>query len=496
MEIKDIANMQAQRGSKEAVKSSDINTKTIEETSTKCREFIEDNSRSYRDMTPDMKRSAIRSLVYEYVLKNKPLVKGFMLDNGEPDTNKLIERLTNDITDRGKLTAPIEDPEISEIRVNGREIKVESHGKIRDLLDTNGEVVRFDSPEEQEVVIKTLIGDAKLTPKDAILSARTVEGYRVEAIHKSAVSEDPRDNNNNGYHAFVLRKFDDYKPQLEDIIVKNKSFSDDMGRVLELAAVGNLTFWTVGATGSGKTTTNNAILQKRETNSRMILIQNPSEIDARVRDEITGRVVNDVLHLEARTVENPSPHDPTVENLMVACNRLSPEIISVGEIRRPSEFKLMYDIGLDGHPCNATFHSDSTVKALKRFLAEYLTASPGEPAELVLETLTEQVDLIITQMKLRDGKRKILQISEITGVSESNRLEPTYNDLYVFEPSGINEYDDNGKLVEITGRHVRVGKISESMCNKLALAGVPRSKYEFLTTEPDGKEETYTGILS
>lgn len=495
MELNDIVQMQNQRGSKESIRSTDTKTKNFDEVSAKCREYIEENSKRYKDKTPEGKKAVIKGLVVEYVMKYKPLVNGFILEGNEPDTNGLTDRLSNDITDRGKLTAPIEDPSVSEIRVNGREIKVERKGKIYDLTDTNGDVVRFDSIEEQEIVIKTLLGDVKLTPKDAIVSGRTIEGYRIEAVHSSAVSEDPRDNRNDGYHAFVLRKFSDDKPSLEDI-VPWKTFSDDMARLLALMSIGNLTYWIVGATGSGKTTTSNAVLQKRENDSRMILIQNPSEMDARVRDSVTGRVTNDVLHLEARTIENPTVHDPTIENLMVACNRLSPEVISIGEIRRPQEFKLGYDIGLDGHPWNVTFHSSSTLRAIKRFMSQYMTASQGEPADLVMETLTEQVDFVVTQMKMRDGKRRVVQISEVLGVDPEVPTLPLYQDIYLFKPDRINEYDSEGKLKTITGKHVRVGKISDAMCEKLAMAGIPERMYKFLTEEPDGKEETYTGIIS
>lgn len=492
MEMKDIANLQSQRGSKVIADSTKSNIKTLEEIEARCREHIENNAKQYRNKAANEKKEAIRSLVVEYVLQKKPLVEGFVTDANEPDTSRLIEKLVQDITDRGKLTSPLDDPSVSEIRLNGREIKIERSGKIYNLTDSDGNVVRFNNVEEQEVILKTLMGDKKLTPLDAIQSARTSEGYRIEAIHSSAVSPDPRDHSNDGYHVAVIRKFSENKPSLTDL-VPNGTLTDDMAKLLKLCAIGDFTFWTVGPTGCGKTTMNNAIINCMTGASRMILIQNPSEIDARQRDPLTGRIVNDVVHLEATSVENPTKHDPTEENLMVACNRLSPDKISIGEIRRPQEFKLGYDIGLDGHPWNVTFHSFDTASALRRYMSQCLACSSGESPEMLLEVISSQVDLIITCKKLKDGSRKIIQISEVIDTNGEGTT-PKYNDIYRFIPDRRNEYDANGNLTKITGKHVRVGKISDKLCEKLAMAGVREEHYEFFTRDLDQLYvETYKG---
>lgn len=78
-------------------------------------------------------------------------------------------------------------------------------------------------------------------------------------------------------------------------------------------------------------------------------MQNPSEIDLRAKDD-TGRVYNDIIHLEAREIDNPSPTDPTMANMMDITLRLSPVLVILGEIRTDQEYAQAMKILLAGHP--------------------------------------------------------------------------------------------------------------------------------------------------
>lgn len=341
--------------------------------------------------------------------------------------------------------------------------------------------------------MRKLLGDVRLTPKDAIVNARTLEGYRIAAVHSSAMSPDPQDPTGDQYHAFVLRKFNKVKMNLGDIVRKN-TLSDNMARLLALAPAGGLTFFTVGPTASGKTTTNNAILQAVPATTRTVLLQNPSEIDLRFKDA-SGRVYNDVLHLEARDIENPSPNDPTMANLMDHTLRLSPTFVCFGELRTNKEFKMGMKIMQAGHPINCTFHAESSDGAISRFLTAYLAESGNEPSHLALKSVTDLVHLIICQKIMRDGSRRIIQISEVLGTQPDNRERAALNDLYIFDIDKEPEYDENGNVVKIHGTHRRVGKISPRMIRKFQLEGVAQSRYDFLLNDPDPTEvETYTGL--
>lgn len=490
MDSRRLIEIQSERGAKSIGK--ETTQKSLDSVINECRRYIQDNSDSYRDLEPERKRGVIKELIIKYVMNNSVLVDGYVDENNRPDTNKLIDKLTEDITDYGILTAAMLNPDVYEIRANGKEIKVEIAGHVQDLRDRDGNIVSFESTEQQDIIIRKLLGDIRLTPKDALVNGRTVEGYRIAAVHSSALSPDPMDPTGEMYHAFVLRKFKQSKMGLSDI-VKFGTLSDNMARLLSLLPKGGLTWFTVGPTASGKTTLNNAILQEVPATTRTVLIQNPSEIDLRFRDN-SDRVYNDVLHLEAKDKDNPTPQDATMQNLMAHTLRLSPTFVCFGELRTNAEFKLGMQIAQAGHPINCTFHAESSMGAIRRFLTAYLAESGNEPSELALMTLTDLVHIIVVQKIMRDGTRKIIQISEVRGVSEHNANLADLNDLYIFELSDDTEYDEAGNVKKIHGKHKRVGELSARTIRKLRLEGVNPSQYDFIVKKvSELEEEEYTG---
>lgn len=491
MESKDLLELQTQRGAKIAA-GGDTSTRTIEAVISDCRKAIEEQSDKYRDLNPLDKKDKIKEIIIDFVMDTKPLVAGYIDGENKPDTLKLVDKLVEDITDYGILSQAMMDPNVYEIRCNGKELKVEISGHVQDLLDKEGNVVSFDNPEQQEIIMRKILGDVRLTPKDALVNARTLEGFRVAAVHSSAMSPDPADPTGDAYHAFVLRKFKKSKMKLGDIVRFN-TLSDNMARTLSLCCTGGLAFFTVGPTASGKTTTNNAILQAMPSTTRTILAQNPSEIDLRFKDA-SGRVYNDVLHLEATEKENPTASDPTMKNIMDHMLRLSPTFVALGEIRSNGEFKQAMKILQAGHPVNSTYHAESSSGAIKRFLTAYLAESGNEPSHLALATLTELVNMIIVQKIMRDGSRRIIQITEVVGVDPKNPEAALLNDLYIYDIDREPEYDEAGNVKKIYGTHRRVGKLSDRTIRKFQLEGIAKSRYDFLLKDVNRAEvETYTG---
>ena len=329
-----------------------------------------------------------------------------------------------------------------------------------------------------------------MSPKDTLANARTVEGYRIAAVHHSAIAMDTLVQSNNGYNYAVIRKFKKNKMPIQQL-VKFKTLSDNMAKFLGTMIEGGSTFLTVGPTASGKTTTNQSILDTTPNDLRTLLIQNPSEIDLARRDG-TGRVINNVIHLEARSIENPTESDPTMENFMNQALRLSPTFISFGELRSDGEFARAMTAALAGHSFNCTFHAEDSYGAMMRYATAY-SAGSGSDRETVIINLTGVVNFIIVQKIMRDGTRKILQITEVLGTKKDDKSEPELNDLYIYDV-GETIYDENKNIVSITGTHKRVGKLSDASVKKFKLNGVDPDKYSFLLDEPNDYEvETYTG---
>ena len=493
MTTKELLELQTKRSAKSGTGGINVaESSTYDSVLSDCRKFIEEHSVQYRDLYPAQKREKIKEIITDFVMDTKPVVEGFKDESNLPDTQKLSNKLIEDILNYGILTNAMEDESVFEIRANGQEIKVEKNGRVVDLTDNTGKIISFESPEQQEIIMRKLMGDARLTPKDQLVNSRTLEGFRIAAVHSSAMSPDPQDPTAPKYHSFVLRKFKKSKMDLGQI-VQFKTLSDNMARLLALCPAGGLTFFTVGPTASGKTTTNNAILQAVPATTRTVLIQNPSEIDLRFKDD-TGRVYNDVLHLEAKEEENPTPTDATMENIMDHTLRLSPTFVCLGEIRSNKEFKQAMKIMQAGHPINTTFHAESSEGAVQRFLTAYLATSGNEPSHLALRTLTGLVNLIIVQKIMRDGKRRIIQISEVVGVDPNDQEKPLINDLYIFDIDKDPELNPDGTVKEIHGTHKRVGKLSDRLVRKFKLEGVADRRFDFMMKELSNTEvETYTG---
>ena len=258
MNIDRFAEITSARGA--SFKVSEVNKKTFEYTLTECRKYINERSDQYRNLD-EGRRDKIKELILRFVNNAKYLVEGYETEDNKLDAAKLIEALTDNIQNYGILTEAMNDPDIFEIRGNGKEIWVEQGGRCQQLRDSSGNIVRFESAEQQETILRKMLGDVRLSPKDAIVNARTVEGYRLAVVHSSATGDDPEvDVSEDKYHIFVLRKFKKVKMDLGDI-AKKKTMSDGMARLLALFMRGGLTFFTCGPTASGKSTTNNAIIR-------------------------------------------------------------------------------------------------------------------------------------------------------------------------------------------------------------------------------------------
>lgn len=499
MEKQRLLELQTQRGTR--IIGSEANIKTFDSVVNECRKIIQDKSEIYRNLGPETRHEKIRSLIISYVmsLEKHALVDGFYTEEDKKlETNLLIDRLTQSILDYDILTDAMRDPDVYEIRSNGKEIKVEIAGRCKDLKDRDGRVVSFTSPEQQLTIIRKLMGDVRLSAKDAVVNARTVEGYRMAVVHSSALGDDPGAPDAPKYHAFVLRKFAKKKMDLSDV-VKKGTMSDNMARFLSLMMAGGLTFFTCGPTASGKSTTNNAILQYVPYDTRVVLLQNPSEIDLRMKDE-SGRVYNDCIHLEYREIANPGPNDPTSTNLMAQILRFSPTFVCFGEWRSNQEFKLGIQIAQAGHPINSTLHAHTAEGAVTRIQTAYLAESGNEPASLALKDITDVVDIIVIQKIMRDGTRKVLDISEVGGVSKDNQDKPEIMPLFKFVIDGDPEYNPDGSVKNIKGHHVRVGKLSDALVEKMKIEGIASSRMDFMLTEPKKdssgeyiEKETYTG---
>lgn len=449
-------------------------TITFKEALELCQKFITKvATHAFRhESDPVKKREITKSYLNEFVDSQQPSVEGFS------NLFELKRALTDEITHYGPITKAMEDPRIDEIRANGPD---------QIFVETEGKTIKWEQQfldrEHMERIISKLVGVSKvrLTPKIPMVNARTIEGYRVNATHAEI---SPYDN-----PAFVIRKFSK-KSITPEVMIKNESFSVNMFNLLSLIPKANLSWITVGPTGSGKTTLNEILVKEIDPLSRIITIENPSEMRLVRREGNSehGPVINDVLQYESVPDEDDSS-PATMENLLINAMRQSPHWIGPGELRSPGEFATALRAAQTGHYFFTTLHAEGDREAIYRFLTAYLMVS-NEPAELALRNICSAVKFVIFQEKLADGTRKITSISEILG---SDGLEPIVNPIYQFVCDDVLEEEGTHKVLKIIGRHKRVGTLSEKVQQSMLKAGIKRSRFEFLTQPPEEDEtEVYT----
>lgn len=420
-----------------------------------------------RENDPSRKREMTKSYINEFVDAQKPVVEGYF------ELVELKQALINEITHYGPITKAMEDPLIDEIRINGTEqIFVESGGKTLPWDQ------HFIDREHLERIISKLLGVSKvrLTPKIPMVNARTIEGYRVNATHADISPYD--------MPAVVIRKFSK-KSITPEMMLRNESFSVNMFKLLSLLPKADLSWITVGPTGSGKTTLNEMMVKEINPLSRIITIENPSEMRLLQREGNSehGRVINDVLQYES-VPDDDDASPATMENLLINAMRQSPHWIGPGELRTPGEFATALRAAQTGHFFFTTLHAEGDREAIYRFLTAYLMAS-NEPAELALRNICSAVKFIVFQEKLADGTRKVTSISEVLG---SEGLEPIVNPIYRFVSEDVLEEEGTHRVLKIIGKHKRVGMLSEKVQQTMIKAGIKRSRFEFLT-KPPGKDE-------
>jgi len=447
---------------------------TLEEAVRQCQAYINKVATYYYRQVEDVKvkREMTERYIMEYVDTEKPDVEGF------EELVTLKEALIEEITQYGPITDAMDDPEIDEVRANApNQIFIEKHGKTY-FWDKS-----FNDREHMEKVITKLIRASKvrLTPKNPMVNARTIEGSRVNATHASISPY--------GNPAFVIRKFKTTRISPKKMIEHN-SFSINMFKLLTLIPRADLSWLTVGPTGSGKTTLNEMLVKQIDPLCRIITIENPSELRLlRYEDDNpSGKILNDVLQYESVSEDNLDSSSATMENLLINSMRQSPHWIGPGELRAPSEFATALRAAQTGHYLFTTLHAEGDQEAIFRFLTAYLSAS-NEPAELALRNICAALKFIIFQERLADGTRKITSISEVRG---ANGLTPIIEQIYKFECLDVDEDPETGKVTRIVGKHKRVGAISKELEQKMLKSGIKRSKFEFLTRPvSDSEEEEY-----
>lgn len=467
-----------------------------------CRSYITQNrSKEYEkgNMDPSQRTSHITDLVSQFVDNHKIRVKGYIRSDGTSDAVRLLQDLEDAVTGVSVLRLALEDPDVDEIQINDKDTIYVSKGGVLVLYrDKENRVLRFSSNDEVATVITKLIDDGEgnvpqLTDGYALLNAKThKEQYRLNAVHHSANTQD-KPPYNFPITNVTLRKFKETKLKIEDII-RSGACTAQMGRFLTALGRAQLKLFCVGPTGSGKTTLLNIIAEGIPRTKRVILIQNPSEITLIDRDPVTRANRWNAVHHEAQDIppDRVTPQSPTMVNLISNALRETPDILLLGESRTADEFEQALRAMQTGQLIMGTFHAASALEATGRFATEL--SSKGGSIEVYRQIACDVLDIIIAQFRYPDGRRRIIEISEVLGVNPDG--SPNINTLFEFKETGRVTKNKEG-LDEVEGNFVQTGRMSPQMVRKFFRAGVSAHELaEFMTAEMQAEYKVTLPTLS
>ncbi len=312
----------------------------------------------------------------------------------------------------------IEDPEITEIMINGTDhIFIERGGR---MLPVHR---HFLKKEKLEDVIQQMVAGSnrvvnELTP---IADARLPDGSRVNVVLHPVALNGP---------AVTIRKFPD-KPFTMNDLIRFGALDKAAAVFLQKLVKAKYNLFISGGTGSGKTTFLNALSAYIPADERVITIEDNAEL------QIAG--INNLVSLEARNANMEGCREITIRDLIKASLRMRPNRIIVGEVRGEEAIDLLqaYNTGHDGSI--STGHGNSPADMLNR-LETMVLMGIDLPLAAIQRQIASGIDILIHLGRMRDKSRKVLEITEIIGMGKDSIV---LNPLYEFIETGE---DANGKV--------------------------------------------------
>lgn len=339
---------------------------------------------------------------------------------------ELIEEISDELIGYGPITALLEDPEVSEIMVNGPyQIYVEKKGK----LSLTGIYFRDDAHVLQ--VIEKIVSPLgrRVDESSPMVDARLPDGSRVNAIIAPLSLVGP---------TITIRKFPQNRLQIEDLI-KFGSLTEEMAKFLDACVKSRLNIFISGGTGSGKTSLLNVLSSFIPHDERIVTIEDAAELQL---------LQEHVVSLETRPPNIEGKGAISIRDLVKNSLRMRPDRIVIGEVRGGEALDMLQAMNTGHDGSLATGHSNSPREMLSRLETMVLMAGMDLPIRAIREQIAGAVDLIIQQSRLKDGSRKVVNISEVIGIEGETIVT---QDLFYFEQAGT---DTAGKVL---GRHKTTG---------------------------------------
>ncbi|MEH6623313.1 MAG: CpaF family protein [Dietzia maris] len=323
---------------------------------------------------------------------------------------RLITDVQADVLGHGPLEKMLDDPEITEIMVNGPDmIFVERAGQL------TRHPSRFASEEHLRQVIERIVSriGRRVDESSPLVDARLADGSRVNAVIPPLAV--------NG-SSLTIRKFSKDPFKVHDLI-RFGTLTPEMSELLQACVEARLNIIVSGGTGSGKTTLLNVLSSYIPEGERIVTIEDAVELQLQQ---------DHVVRLESRPANIEGRGEITIRELVRNSLRMRPDRIVVGEVRGGETLDMLQAMNTGHDGSLSTVHSNSPRDAIARLETLVLMAGMDLPLRAIREQIASAVDVIIQLTRLRDGTRRVTAVTEVQGMEGQT---VTLQDAFLFDYS-------------------------------------------------------------
>ena len=334
------------------------------------------------------------------------------------DRERLVTEVQHEVFGLGPLELLLKDPEISDILVNTHsQVYIERHGR---LEKTD---VRFRDDAHLMQIIERIVSRVgrRVDESSPMVDARLPDGSRVNAIIPPLALDGP---------VVSIRRFGADPLTMKDLIQFN-SIPEPVAEVLKACVKSRLNILVSGGTGAGKTTLLNCLSNYIPENERILTIEDSAELKLQQEH---------VVRLETRPPNIEGTGMVTQRDLVRNALRMRPDRIVLGEVRGGEALDMIQAMNTGHDGSISTIHANSARDALARVETMMLMANLNLPERALREQISSALDLIIQLTRMSDGTRKLIEVSEVTGMEGSTI---TTQMIFKFDQKGV----ENGKVL-------------------------------------------------
>ena len=357
----------------------------------------------------------------------------------QAEREEIVEQIVWEITGLGPIEPLFRDPTISDILVNSaKDIFIERRGRLSRVS------AQFRNDAHLLAVIDRIVSRVgrRVDESSPMVDARLPDGSRVNAIIPPLALDGP---------VLSIRRFG-ADLSVEQLIA-NGSMTMEMLQLLAGCVKARLNVLISGGTGSGKTTLLNALSSFIPSDERLVTIEDAAEL--RLQQE-------HVVRLETRPPNSEGRGEVIARDLVKNALRMRPDRIIVGEVRGAEALDMLQAMNTGHEGSLTTVHANTPRDALSRLETMILMAGTNLPNRAMREQISSALDLIIQASRLADGSRRIVSVTEVTGMEGE---VVTTQEIYRFRRRGISP---EGKIV---GQFEATG-VRPAFTERLRVAGV------------------------